>query len=334
MRAQRLSRPAPIDSKPLLLAEIDPPHPGARDVRLRIHACGLCHTDLHIVEGDLRLPKLPITPGHQIVGVVDKAGSDVTRFKVGDRLGVPWLYSTCGKCEYCTSGRENLCDNARFTGYHVQGGYAEHMIVSEDFAYPIPLQFSDIQAAPLLCAGVIGYRALRLSGIRPGQRLGLYGFGASAHIALQIARHQGCEIYVFTRSKEHQELAAELGAAWTGKAEDRAPHPVDSSVIFAPAGQLVPHALRALRKGGTVALAGIHMSPLPEMEYALLYEERTLRSVANSTRDDVREMLELAAEIPIRSEVETFPLEETNEALRRLKKSEIRGSGVVILNTP
>jgi len=334
MRAQRLSRPAPIDSKPLLLAEIDPPHPGARDVRLRIHACGLCHTDLHIVEGDLRLPKLPITPGHQIVGVVDKAGSDVTRFKVGDRLGVPWLYSTCGKCEYCTSGRENLCDNARFTGYHVQGGYAEHMIVSEDFAYPIPGQFSDIQAAPLLCAGVIGYRALRMSGIRPGQRLGLYGFGASAHIALQIARHQGCEIYVFTRSKEHQELAAELGAAWTGKAEDRAPHPVDSSVIFAPAGQLVPHALRALRKGGTVALAGIHMSPLPEMEYALLYEERTLRSVANSTRDDVREMLELAAEIPIRTDVETFLLEGTNEALRRLKKSEIRGSGVVILNTP
>jgi propanol-preferring alcohol dehydrogenase len=198
----------------------------------------------------------------------------------------------------------------------------------------IPIQFSDIQAAPLLCAGVIGYRALRLSGIRRGQRLGLYGFGASAHIALQIARHQGCEIYVFTRSKQHQDLAAELGAAWTGKAEDKAPHAVEGSIIFAPAGRLVPHALRALNKGGTVALAGIHMSPLPEMEYALLYEERTLRSVANSTRDDVREMLELAAEIPIHTEVETFPLEETNEALRRLKMSEIRGSGVVVLNNP
>lgn len=331
MKAQRLSHAGPIDERPLELGDVDAPHPGPHEVRLRIHTCGLCHTDLHTVEGDLRLPHLPITPGHQIVGVVDEAGRDVTRFRAGDRLGVPWLYSTCGKCEYCTSGRENLCDNARFTGYHADGGYAEHMIVHEDFAYPIPRQFSDVQAAPLLCAGVIGYRALRLSGVRPGQRLGLYGFGASAHIALQIARHQGCEIYVFTRSKQHQDLAAELGAAWTGKAEEKAPHPVESSIIFAPAGQLVPHALRALKKGGTVALAGIHMSPLPEMQYALLYEERTLRSVANSTRDDVREMLEIAGKIPVRTEVETFSLEETNEALRRLKVSEIRGSGVVII---
>ena len=329
MQAQRLSHPAPVDSKPLSLAALDLPIPGPHEVRLRIHACGLCHTDLHIVEGDLRLPLLPVTPGHQIVGVVDEIGSGVTRFKIGDRLGVPWLYSTCGKCEYCTSGRENLCDNARFTGYHADGGYAEYMVIGEEFAYPIPERFSDIQAAPLLCAGVIGYRALRLSGIKSGQRLGLYGFGASAHIALQIALYQGCEVYVFTRSKQHQELAAELGASWTGRAEDKAPHPVESSIIFAPAGQLVPLALRALKKGGTVALAGIHMSPLPEMEYALLYEERTLRSVANSTRDDVREMLEIAAEIPIRTEVETFALEETNEALRKLKRSEIRGSGVV-----
>ncbi len=352
MKCLRLTHPAPVDSHPLSLTEIDPPHPGAHEVRLHVHACGLCHTDLHIVEGDLQLPLLPVTPGHQIVGVVDEAGSAVTGFRVGDRLGVPWLYSTCGKCEYCTSGRENLCDNARFTGYHVQGGYAEYVIVGEDFAYPIPRQFSDIQAAPLLCAGVIGYRALRLSGIRlrsrpqdgtenlgsasggagPGQRLGLYGFGASAHITLQIARHQGCEVFVFTRSKQHQDLAAELGAAWTGKAEEPAPHPVEASIIFAPAGHLVPHALRAVKKGGTVALAGIHMSPLPVMEYALLYEERTLRSVANSTRDDVREMLEVAAEIPIRTEVETFSLEETNEALVKLKQSEIRGSGVVELN--
>ena len=333
MRAERLAHPGPVDSKPLSLQDLDPPTPGPHQIRLRIHACGLCHTDLHIAEGELHLPKLPVTPGHQIVGVVDEVGRGVTRFKVGDRLGVPWLYSTCGQCEFCLSGRENLCDNARFTGYHVDGGYAEYMVVSEDFAYPIPAQFSDTQAAPLLCAGVIGYRALRLSGIRSGQRLGLYGFGASAHIALQIARHQGCEIYVFTRSKQHQDLASELGAAWTGKAEDKAPHPVDSSVIFAPAGRLVPHALRALKKGGTVALAGIHMSPLPEMEYALLYEERTLRSVANSTRDDVREMLEIAAKIPIRTEVETFALEETSEALVKLKKSEIRGSGVVVITS-
>jgi propanol-preferring alcohol dehydrogenase len=332
MKCLRLTHPAPVDSKPLSLAEIDPPHPGSHEVRLHVHACGLCHTDLHIVEGELRLPQLPVTPGHQIIGVVDEVGRDVTRFRVGDRLGVPWLYSTCGKCEYCASGRENLCDNARFTGYHANGGYAEHMIVHEDFAYPIPKQFSDVQAAPLLCAGVIGYRALRLSGIRPGQRLGLYGFGASAHITLQIARHQGCEVFVFTRSKQHQELAAELGAAWTGRAEDKTPHPIEGSIIFAPAGQLVPHALRALKKGGTLALAGIHMSPIPEMEYSLLYEERMLRSVANSTRSDVREMLEIAAEIPIHTEVETFPLEETNEALRRMKMSEIRGSGVVVLN--
>ncbi len=331
MRAQRLTHPAPVDSKPLLLEDVKPPHPGPHEVRLRVHTCGICHTDLHIVEGELRLPLLPVVPGHQIVGVVDEAGSGVTRFSVGDRLGVPWLYSTCGRCEYCTSGRENLCDNARFTGYHVHGGYAEHMVVGEDFAYPIPLQFSDIQAAPLLCAGVIGYRALRLSGVRPGQRLGLYGFGASAHIALQIARYQGCEVFVFTRSSQHRELAAELGAAWAGKAEDKAPHAVEGSIIFAPAGQLVPHALRALKKGGTVALAGIHMSPLPEMDYALLYEERILRSVANSTRDDVREMLDIAAKTSIRTEVETFPLEETNEALRRLKRSEIRGSGVVTI---
>jgi alcohol dehydrogenase, propanol-preferring len=331
MRSQRLTHPAPVDSRPLSLEEMDPPHPGPHQVRLHVHACGLCHTDLHIVEGDLRLPLLPVTPGHQIIGVVDEAGSAVSRFRVGDRLGVPWLYATCGKCEYCVSRRENLCDNALFTGYHADGGYAEHMIVGEDFAYAVPRQFSDIQAAPLLCAGVIGFRALRLSGIRPGQRLGLYGFGASAHIALQIARYQGCEVFVFTRSKQHQEFASELGAAWTGKAEDIAPHEVESSIIFAPAGQLVPRALRALKKGGTVALAGIHMSPLPEMEYALLYEERTLRTVANSTRDDVRDFLDIAAKIPIHTEVETFPLEETNEALGRLKRSEIRGSGVVVL---
>jgi propanol-preferring alcohol dehydrogenase len=331
MKAAKLVAPKPVEKSPLSIVEIDAPQIGDHDIRLRVHTCGLCHTDLHVVEGDLKLPKLPLTPGHQIVGMVESVGSRVTRFKKGDRLGVPWLYSTCGVCEFCKSGRENLCDNVRFTGYHVDGGYAEYMVVHEDFAYPIPQTFSDVEAAPLLCAGVIGYRALRLSEIKPGQRIGLYGFGASAHIAIQIVRHWRCEVYVFTRSEQHRELAKELGAAWTGSAEERAPHPIDSAVIFAPAGQLVPLALKALKKGGAIALAGIHMSPIPEMEYKLLYEERTLRSVANSTREDVRGLLEVAAQIPIHTEVETFQLEEVNEGLTKLKHSEIRGSGVLLL---
>jgi propanol-preferring alcohol dehydrogenase len=331
MKAARLLAPRQAEDAPLSIGEISRPVPNQSEILLHIQACGLCHTDLHVVEGDLKLPKLPLTPGHQIVGTVEAVGSSVTRFKKGDRLGVPWLYSTCGECEFCKSGRENLCDNARFTGYHVDGGYAEYVVVNEDFAYPISQTFSDVEAAPLLCAGVIGYRALRLSEIKPGKKIGLYGFGASAHIAIQILRHWECEVYVSTRSEHHRELAQELGAAWTGSAEERAPHPIDSAVIFAPAGQLVPLALKALKKGGTITLAGIHMSPIPEMEYKLLYEERTLRSVANSTREDVRGLLEVAAQIPIHTEVETFRLEEANEALRKLKYSEIRGSAVLTL---
>ena len=329
MKAARLVSPKVIESSPLSIENIGPPVPAENEILLRVHTCGLCHTDLHVVEGELHLPRLPLVPGHQIVGTVDAVGSSVKRFKKGERLGIPWLYSTCGVCEYCTSGRENLCDNARFTGYHVDGGYAEYVAVNEEFAYRIPASFSDEEAAPLLCAGVIGYRALRLSDVKPRQSMGLYGFGASAHIAIQIVRHWECEVYVFTRSKHHRELAEELGASWTGTAEQQAPHLIDSAVIFAPAGQLVPLALKALKKGGTIALAGIHMSPIPEMEYSLLYEERTLRSVANSTREDVRGLLDVASQIPIRTEVETFPLEGVNEALRRLKKSEIRGSGVI-----
>ena len=333
MKAFRLIAPKPIDEKPLVSSEVALPIPKGNEVLLRVRTCGMCHTDLHVIEGDLKLPTLPLTPGHQIIGVVEGVGKNVRGVKKGDRLGVPWLYSTCGTCEFCTSGRQNLCDTAQFTGYHVDGGYAEFMVVREDFAYPIPEAFSNIAAAPLLCAGVIGYRALRLSDIKPGQRIGLYGFGASAHIAIQIVRHWGCEVYVFTRSQHHRELAEELGAVWTGRAEEDPPHRLDSAVHFAPSGQLVHSALKALKKGGTVALAGIHMTPIPEMPYALLYEERTLRSVANSTREDVRELLELAARIPIRTEVETFPLEEANAALAKLKRSEIRGSGVLtVLN--
>lgn len=329
MKAQRLLSSKPVDTNPLELEDVPAPQPGPHEIVLKVSTCGICHTDLHVVEGDLQLPKLPLTPGHQIVGVVDRIGTAVKKWKHGERTGVPWLYSTCGKCGYCRSNRENLCDNARFTGFHVDGGFAEYMSVHEDFAYPMPAGFSDIDAAPLLCAGVIGYRALRLSEIQPGGRIGLYGFGASAHIAIQIVRHWGCEAYVVTRSKQHQDLARELGAAWTGGAGEVMPHKVDSAVIFAPAGQLVPASLKATKKGATVALAGIHMSPIPEMEYSLIYEERTLRSVANSTREDVRGLLEIASEIPIKTEVETFSLAEANTALQKLKRSEIRGSGVL-----
>lgn len=332
MRAQQLVTPAQIEDNPLTLEETPIPVPGEREILVCVNVCGICHTDLHVVEGDLPLPRLPLTPGHQVVGVVETTGKDVRSFQRGDRVGIPWLHSTCGECEYCRSGRENLCDRATFTGYHVDGGYAEYVVVGEEFAYPIPPQFSTIHAAPLLCAGAIGYRALRLSTVAAGQRVGLYGFGASAHIAIQILKHWKCDVYVFTRSQSHRRLAEELGASWTGAAEERPPHPVDGAVIFAPAGLLVPLALRSLRKGGTVALAGIHMSPIPQMDYALLYEERTLRSVAHSTRQDVKDLLQVAAQIPLRTEVETFPLADANMALQRLKKSQIRGSGVLVVS--
>jgi alcohol dehydrogenase, propanol-preferring len=327
-----LETPKKAEEDPLSLRDIRTPTPGQGEIRVRIAACGVCHTDLHIVEGDLKLPKLPVVPGHQIVGVVDAAGSGAHRFREGDRVGVPWLYSTCGQCRYCRKGLENLCDLARFTGFHIDGGYAEAMIVHEDFAYPLPKNFSDLQAAPLLCAGVIGCRSLRLSSVASGDRLGLFGFGGSAHIVLQLASHRGCEVYVFTRSEEHRQLARELGAAWAGSAEEKPPEELDGAIIFAPAGKLVPDALRATRKGGTVALAGITMSPIPEMDYdSLLYHERVLRSVANSTREDARELLRAAAEIPIRAEVQAFKLEEANAALQSLKHSKIRGAAVLMV---
>jgi propanol-preferring alcohol dehydrogenase len=284
------------------------------------------------VEGDLPLVKLPLVPGHQIVGVVEAAGPGVLELHEGDRVGIPWLYSTCGECGYCRKGLENLCERARFTGYHVDGGYAEAMVVAESFAYPLPANFSDLDAAPLLCAGIIGYRSLRLSGVGSGERLGLYGFGASAHIVVQLAHHRGSEVYVFTRSEGHRKLALKLGAAWVGSAEDRPPEELDGAIIFAPAGRLALEALRATRRGGTVALAGITMSPIPEIDYnRLLYHERLLRSVANSTREDARALLRLAAEIPVRVEVESFKLEEANRALQALKESRIDGAGVLLV---
>lgn len=327
----RLRQSGPIAATPLALEEPAVPEPGPGQIRLRVHICGVCHTDLHTVEGDLELPRLPLTPGHQVVGTVEALGPGATRYAPGDRVGVGWLYRTCGVCPACRAGQENLCLNAEFTGLHADGGYAEMMVVDEQFAYPLPEMFDDVAVAPLLCAGIIGFRSLRLSGIQPGQRLGLYGFGASAHLAIQVAVYWGCEVYVFTRGAEHRRLARELGAAWVGGAEEAIDTPLDASVIFAPAGWIVPLALNHLRPGGTAAINAIHMSPIPEMPYQTIYGERVLRSVANFTRADALDFLQLTAEIPVRTEVELFPLEQANDVLGRLKHSEIRGAAVLLV---
>ena len=324
-----LDKPGPAEASPLQLREVAAPAPAPGEVRVRVHCCGLCHTDLHTVEGDLMLPKLPVIPGHQIVGMIDAVGSGVQDMKEGDRVGIPWLHSTDGTCEYCLNEQENLCDAAQFTGYHVDGGYADYAVARAEFAFPIPPVFSDENAAPLLCAGIIGYRSFRLSRVLIGERLGLYGFGASAHLVLQFARHLGCEVYVFTRTPAHRELARTLGAAWVGGAEENPPEQLDAAIIFAPAGSLVRDALRVLRKGGTVALAGITMSRIPEIEYSLLYQERSLCSVANSTRQDCHEFLQLAADVPLRTEIQLFDLEQANLALQELKTSRIEGAGVL-----
>jgi propanol-preferring alcohol dehydrogenase len=305
--------------EPLQLRELDVPEPAPGQVRLRVRACGVCRTDLHVVDGELDRPKLPLVPGHQIVGVADD----------GRRLGVPWLGWTCGECRYCTSGRENLCDRARFTGYDLDGGYAEWTVADERFCLPIPDGYQDLQAAPLLCAGLIGYRALRLAG--DAERLGLYGFGASAHIVAQVARHQGRRVFAFVRPGDDEAavFARRLGADWAGPSDQPAPAELDAAIIFAPAGALVPAALRATAKGGTVVCAGIHMSDIPQFPYELLWGERVLRSVANLTRRDGEEFLELAPRVPIRTEIETFPLERANEAMERLRSGAVRGAAVI-----
>ncbi len=329
MRALVLREPRPVEGNPLTSVDLPIPDPAPGQIRLRVRVCGVCHTDLHLVEGEIALPKLPIVPGHQIIGQVDALGPGVTRFAKGDRVGVPWLYSTCGQCDYCRRGLENLCDAARFTGQHADGGFAQYMVVPAAFAYAIPIGFPDDQAAPLLCAGIIGYRSLRLCEIEPGGRLGLYGFGASAHVTIQVARHWGCEVYVFTRSPEHQRHALDLGAVWVGQAQDTPPAQLDAAITFAPAGWLVPEALRVLRKGGTLAINAIHMSPIPEFPYDLIYSERTVRSVANSTREDAEDLLRLAASIPIHTDVELYPLQQANAVLQRLKQSKIKGAVVL-----
>lgn len=332
MKAMVLTRTGDVSDNRLELRECATPDPGPGHVLVKIHVCGVCRTDLHVVEGELPNVKLPLVPGHQAVGTVAQVGPGVQDIREGDRVGIAWLQGTCGTCEFCADGRENLCEAARFTGYQVDGGYAEYAALPARFAYPIPPVFSDDEAAPLLCAGIIGYRALRLSGIKPGQRLGLYGFGASAHIAIQIARHWGCHIYVSSLTAEHRQLAEELGAVWVGGSTDMPPDTLHGSIIFAPAGELVPPALRALERGGTLALAGIHMSPIPALDYDHeVFGERVIRSVTANTRQDGLDLLREAAAIPIKPHTVRFPLEEANRALQALKAGAFQGAAVLTL---
>jgi propanol-preferring alcohol dehydrogenase len=329
MKACVLRAPARIESNPLEFSDVSVPRAGPGEVLVRVSCCGVCRTDLHVIEGELPSRISPVIPGHQVVGIVESGGEGAQRFPLGARVGIAWLHHTDGTCEYCRSGAENLCDHPSFTGYTVNGGYAEYITAPQDFVYPIPAEFPDEQAAPLLCAGIIGLRSLRLSGIKPGGRLGFYGFGAAAHLAIQVARHWNVEVYASTRDARHQRLALELGAVWAGGTLDEPPRKLDAAIIFAPAGEIVPAALRALRKGGTLVLGGIHMSPIPSIDYDLLYEERVVRSVANNTRHDGEEFLRTAAEIPIRTRVELFPLREANRALNSLKNDAIEGAAVL-----
>ena len=330
MKTMLLENPAPAEAAPLKLAELDPPTPGTGQLLVRIHCCGVCHTDLHQIEGELPMHRRPVVPGHQIVGTVERIGDDVTGFAVGDRVGMAWLHETCGRCAYCRRGDENLCQSARFTGYDVHGGYAEHTLVDHRFAYALPGTLNDEQTAPLLCAGIIGYRSLRLSNVQSGGRLGLYGFGASAHVTIQVAVHRNMQVYVFSRSRTHRDLARKLGAVWCGQSDQSPPTKLDGSIIFAPAGQIVPHALEHLDHGGTCALAGIYMTDVPPLNYDRhLYHERQLRSVTASTRRDGREFLDIAAEVPVRTTVTTYSLDQANEALLHLKTGRIDGAAVL-----
>jgi alcohol dehydrogenase, propanol-preferring len=333
MHAMVLTKPAAIESSPLSLEELPEPIPGPGEVRVKVRCCGVCRTDLHVCEGELPPQTAHITPGHQVVGVVDRIGPDCRRFKVGDRVGIAWLRFTCGVCRFCTSGRENLCPNARFTGYHAPGGYAEFALVNEAFAYALPAGLDDLSAAPLLCAGIIGFRALRQADVRPGCRVGMYGFGSSAHIAIQVALHWGCKVFVSTRDAAHQRLALELGATWAGPASAAPPEKCDSSILFAPVGELVPAAMEALEQGGTLAIAGIYLSDIPRLNYERqLFHEKSLRSVTANTRDDGRDLLKLAVEIPLRPRTTVFPLKAANTALQKLKHDAIDGSAVLAVD--
>ena len=332
MKAMLLERRGPLGAGSLALRAVPDPVPRDDEILVRVRACGICRTDLHVIEGDLPEARLPVVPGHQIVGIVEGSGSACRRFRAGDRVGIAWLRSTCGACDLCRSGAENLCPASRYTGYHEDGGYAELATVRESFAYAMPDAFGDADGAPLLCAGIVGYRALQRSRIRPGGRLGLFGFGSSAHVVFQIAKHRGCEVFVATRGEAHRALASAMGAAWAGDTYDPPPAPLDSAIVFAPAGEVVPAALRAVRKGGTVALAGIHMSSVPSMSYEEhLFHEKTLTSVEANTKADGEALLREAAAAGIRPRVTTFALERANEALLGLKGDGLSGSGVLLV---
>ena len=330
MKAMAVATPAPIERAPLHEIELPEPAPGDREVVVKIHTCGVCRTDLHVAEGDLP-PKHPrIIPGHEVVGEVIRCGAHCARLKAGSRVGIAWLRETCGKCVYCSRGRENLCANARFTGWDHDGGYAEYATVREDFAYELPATLGDEDLAPLLCAGIIGYRAIKRADIKPGMTVGLYGFGGSAHLAIQVLRHWGCRVYVMSRGGSHRDLASELGAEWIGEAAERPPRALDAAILFAPAGELVLPAMEALDRGGVLAIAGIYLSPIPQLDYEKhLFQERELRSVTANTRADAEEFLKVAGEIPIRTHTVAFGLAEANVALQMLKHDEIKGAGVL-----
>ena len=330
MKAMVLRQFSPIGKEPLERVDLPVPVPGPQEILVKVSACGVCHTELDEIEGRLQ-PNLPIVLGHEIVGRVERLGSGATRFQIGDRVGIAWIHSVCGGCHFCLEGNENLCSAYRATGCHAGGGYAQYTLVQEGFAYSIPQRFSDAEAAPLLCAGAIGYRDLRLSGIKKGQTLGLFGFGASAHIVLQVAKYWGVKVQVFTRGEDHRELARKLGAVWAGGPEDESPEGLHCAIDFTPVGETVPRALRALEKGGRLVLAVIRKRNLiPPLDYTQhLWDEKEIKSVANITRKDVQDFLRLAAEIPILPEVQEFPLEEANQVLRLLRQGEIRGAGVL-----
>ena len=331
MKVIRLHKQGSVDQADLQFEDIPIPEPKENEIRIKVQACSVCHTDLHIIEGDLPLKKNPIIPGHEIIGVIDKIGKNITHHKPGDRVGVAWLNNACLKCKFCKQGLENLCPNAQFTGYDKDGGYAEYVIVPETFAYIIPDLFSSVEAAPLMCAGVIGYRSLKLSNIKRGQTLGLFGFGASAHIVIQIAKYWGCDVFVFTRSKNHQQHALELGANWSGSTDDQPPHKIDAGITFAPSGQLIIDALKILEKGGTLAINAIHLSDIPPIKWNYLWYEKQIRSIANVTRQDAVEFLELAGKIPIKTTVTTYSFNDVRKALKDMKESKINGAPVLKL---